>query len=491
MKTGTMQEKRRYSTRLGTAFRLLCIAVLIFSAGCQRNLTTISSTTPEQAPENSVVAPATLSDDAGHPVYQNLRNPTVVFTFYSNRQFQPFWLEKNELSKKAKAMMDQISSARRYGFLPQNYHAREIGQSAIAADQLTLMRVDVLLTDAFLSMAKDLNNGRSNRRENARADSIKVVNLIDSLSILSVDAVLEAQEPIFDEYKKLKMALNDILDSAASDNQTLLLKGVTRDSSEIFRIVQAIEVNLERWRMETASLDGTYAWVNIPAYMMYVMENDKIALESRVIVGKRGNETPRFSSDIECFTVFPYWYVPRKISVQEYLPIIRKDTTFLSRNNFDVLDRSGKIQDHSLIDWRKLTPGNFPYTLRQREGKENSLGVLKFVFDNPYAVFVHDTNAKRLFKNTMRALSHGCIRMEKAYEFAHYLVSARSKITNEMLDKYLKTDKKATVSLVPSVPIHIRYFTCDVRNEKLTLYEDIYREDRKLILKLYNDEEFY
>ena len=91
----------------------------------------------------------------------------------------------------------------------------------------------------------------------------------------------------------------------------------------------------------------------------------------------------------------------------------------------------------------------------------------------------------------MRALSHGCVRMEKAYEFAHYLVSERSKITNETLDKYLKTDKKATVNLIPSVPIHIRYFTCDVRNEKLMLYEDIYRLDRKLILKLYNDEEFY
>jgi murein L,D-transpeptidase YcbB/YkuD len=340
-------------------------------------------------------------------------------------------------------------------------------------------------------MAKDLKNGRSNTRENAVADSLRVVNLTDSLSILSVEAVLQAQEPIFDEYKNLKIALNNILDSVASDSQSLLLNGITRDSSQVFQIVQAIEVNLERWRMESASLDGTYAWVNIPAYMMYVIENDKIALESRVIVGKRGNETPRFSSDIECFTVFPYWYVPRKISVQEYLPTIRKDTTFLSRNNFDVLDRSGKIQDHSLIDWKKLTPNNFPYTLRQREGKENSLGVLKFVFDNPYAVFVHDTNAKRLFKNKMRALSHGCIRMEKAYEFAHYLVSERSKITNETLDRYLKTEKKATVSLIPSVPIHIRYFTCEVRNEKLMLYEDIYREDRKLILKLYGDEEVY
>lgn len=488
-----MQERIRYSTTLGIAFRLLCIVALIFTAGCQRKLTITSSTTPESAPEISAVVLATLPDEFSHPVYQNLRNATVVFAFYSNRQFQPFWLEEeeNKLSKKAKAMMDKISSARTYGLLPQNYHAGEIGQSAVAADQMKLMRLDVILTDAFLSMAKDLNNGRSNNKENSKADSLKVVNLTDSLSILSVQAVLEAQEPTFEGYKKLKIALNNILDSVASDNQSLLLNGITRDSSEVHRIVQAIEVNLERWRMETASLVGTYAWVNVPAFVMYVVEDDKVALESRVIVGKRGNETPRFSSDIECFTVFPYWYVPRKISVQEYLPIIRKDTTFLSRNNFDVLDRSGNIQDHSLIDWKKLTPSNFPYSLRQREGKENSLGVLKFVFDNPYAVFVHDTNAKMLFKNKMRALSHGCIRMEKAYEFAQYLVSKRSRITNETLDRYLKTDKKATVNLISSVPIHIRYFTCEAKDEKLVLYEDIYREDEKLILKLYSDEELY
>ena len=153
-----------------------------------------------------------------------------------------------------------------------------------------------------------------------------------------------------------------------------------------------------------------------------------------------------------------------------------------------MLDRTGKVQDPSTIDWKQLTPNNFPYTLRQREGKENSLGVLKFVFDNPYAVYVHDTNAKRLFNNKMRALSHGCIRLEKAYEFAHYLIDGRSKISSETLDKYLKTERKATVNLTPSVPIHIRYYTCEMKDGKLLIYDDIYRQDQKLIAKLYPEQ---
>ena len=477
--------KTSHINRLTKQFWLQGILLLIIAAGCQQKLTTHSVEGNNEV--TAFFVPALVPDSFSDELYQNLRHGKALFAFYDNRNFKPLWLENNKPTEKAKSMLDVINSARRYGLLPQDYHARELMQNVDLGDVKSMLRMELLLTDAFLSMAKDLKNGRLTRQPDFAPDSLKVTNLSDSIAILSVKEVVEAHEPATIGYRNLKLALNNILDTAAAHDQSLLLSGITHDSNEVHRKVRTIEVNLERWRTESASIEGTFAWVNIPAYMFYVVEDDNVVLESRVIVGKRSNETPRFSSNIECFTVFPYRYVPRKISVQEYLPALKRDTTFLTRNNFDVLDRNGKVQDPSTIDWKKLTAKNFPYTLRQREGKENSLGVLKFVFDNPYAVFVHDTNAKRLFNNKMRALSHGCIRLEKAYEFAHYLIDGRSKITKEMLDKYLKTEKKATINLTPSVPIHIRYYTCEVKDGKLLVYDDVYKLDRELIAKLYAD----
>jgi L,D-transpeptidase YcbB len=179
--------------------------------------------------------------------------------------------------------------------------------------------------------------------------------------------------------------------------------------------------------------------------------------------------------------------VPRKITVNEYLPIIKKDSNFITRNNFDVLDRNGRIQDLSAIDWKKYNRNNFPFTLRQREGTENSLGILKFIFDNPFAVFLHDTNAKRLFKNKKRAFSHGCIRLEKAYEFSHYLIGGnRTKLSPKTLDKYMGEKKRVTINLSHPVPIYIRYLTCDVKNNELLFFDDVYKKDKALIHTLYH-----
>jgi len=125
--------------------------------------------------------------------------------------------------------------------------------------------------------------------------------------------------------------------------------------------------------------------------------------------------------------------------------------------------------------------------LRQREGTENSLGIVKFIFDNPYAVFLHDTNAKRLFKSQKRAFSHGCIRLETAYEFSHYLIGGnRSKISPKTLDKYMGEKKRVTISLSHPVPIHIRYLTCDVRNNELLFFDDVYHKDDIVIHALYH-----
>ncbi len=135
---------------------------------------------------------------------------------------------------------------------------------------------------------------------------------------------------------------------------------------------------------------------------------------------------------------------------------------------------------HDTLNWMSYNKNNFPFTMRQREGDGNSLGLIKFVFDNPYAVYLHDTNAKGLFKNKRRAYSHGCIRMEKSKELATYLIPAPGRI-----DKILKLRLRQTLNVDRPIPILVRYFTCDSVNGAVNYYDDIYKKDRAIINYLY------
>jgi L,D-transpeptidase YcbB len=194
-------------------------------------------------------------------------------------------------------------------------------------------------------------------------------------------------------------------------------------------------------------------------------------------VGAIESPTPPITSVIECFTIYPYWYVPRKIAAEEYLPVIQKDTSFLTRNNFDVLDRKGRVLNQDSINWLKFHKNYFPVVLRQREGDENSLGIIKFLFDNPYAVYLHDTNAKRLFKSTRRAFSHGCIRMERAIDLAHLLVMGCLKKKSRVVENVLSAKQRQTFNLSVPIPVYIRYFTAEVVEGVFHQYEDIYGRD--------------
>jgi L,D-transpeptidase YcbB len=466
------------------------LIVFVLMLGCHRPPTTslVESKIPAQY---AVFEPIQIPNDSSLEVYKKLRYSDAVFGFYKGRRFKPFWLENNTRSALADSMIMMIKSSRRFGLLPKRYHFQEVPELILEPmNHIKMARLDIVLTDAFLTMMRDLRHGcLTSSLYSSTGASTQLIFLTESLNPSDIRNVISFQEPRHQEYRSLKNALNIILDTVNRTDYNLLMYGITLDSVNVHRKIQRIEVNLERWRQEKEMADSIYVWVNVPAYMFYVLEDENVVMESRVIVGAVDTPTPVFSSKIECFTIFPYWYVPRKITVNEYLPIIKKDSTFITRNNFDVLDNNGKIQKPSSIEWKKYNRNNFPFTLRQREGTENSLGIVKFMFDNPYAVFLHDTNAKRLFKTQKRALSHGCIRLEKANEFSHYLIGGnRTKLSPKALDKYMLEKKRVTINLSHAVPIYIRYLTCAVKDNQLLFFDDVYKKDKELVHALYHQD---
>jgi murein L,D-transpeptidase YcbB/YkuD len=432
--------------------------------------------------------PILLPRDSAHQVYTGLFQRQSVLTFYERNGYLPVWLAGDEFSAKADTFVTILRTSRRYGLLPQHYHIPELLiLYKHRQDTVAQRRLDVLLTDAFFQFVSDVEVGRTA----TTLDENRMFAALRLLNDQNVRRVIEEHEPAQRPYSDLKTALHTLLDTVSQTERIALMEGSTSDTLAANKIIQYIAVNMERWRHDTINFGNPYIWINIPAFELRVMDGNHAVLESRIIVGKRETPTPVLSSHIDCFTIYPFWNVPRTITVNEFLPEIQKDSLFLSRNRFDVLDKKGNMVEPSTINWQQYTKRNFPFMLRQREGTDNSLGIIKFSFDNPYAVYLHDTNARKLFNNSVRAYSHGCIRMEKSVELARYLFERSGEEHSHTIDRYIQLEKKRTFNVVPAVPIHVRYYTCEVVAGELKLYQDLYGLDKSLLKKLYKPAESF
>jgi L,D-transpeptidase YcbB len=145
------------------------------------------------------------------------------------------------------------------------------------------------------------------------------------------------------------------------------------------------------------------------------------------------------------------------------------------------VDHRGNVVRADSIDWSKLSRKYFPYVLRQMDGLDNSLGILKFNFQNKFSVYLHDTNNRSLFSNSNRALSHGCVRVQAWDSLTMYMI--RNDPRPEMRDSvraWLDNEEQRVYSMTNRLPIYIRYFTAEMRGGRLQFYEDVYGEDKTL-----------
>ncbi|HEY9489218.1 MAG TPA: L,D-transpeptidase family protein [Chryseosolibacter sp.] len=466
---------------------VLALVVALFTYGCQTRMTKIGQVNERlEVPgfESKAEAVFEMPSDSIDPVYEGIEE--AVFGFYRDFDFRMVWSDRGSLNPLGDSLVSFIRNIRYYGLLPTSYR---LAQIQAVHRNLTLkesmLRREALLTDAFLKISKHLQDGRLPEARQVQADYMSPLHRI--LASESVRSVFASLEPPFKEYHALKNALRVAIDSLPTDIRPAVLSNLFVPESAEYRRVQTIEINVERWRQETDFSQKRSILVNIPAFMLYVFANDAVIFESKTIVGARETPTPELNGTIECFVTYPYWHVPKSIATREYFHVIQKDTAFLSKNNFDVLDRRGNLLNADSIDWSKFSKDYFPVVLRQREGTGNALGIIKFIFDNPHGVLLHDTNAKRLFRSNVRAFSHGCIRMEKANELAHYLVTTDVAKKSLLIERYLTEKVRHTVNLQEPMPIHVRYFTCWADDNVVRYFPDVYAKDQAMIEALYGN----
>lgn len=187
-----------------------------------------------------------------------------------------------------------------------------------------------------------------------------------------------------------------------------------------------LRANMERYRWKRSkAMHDKHIEVNVASASLVASQKDSLPLIMRVCVGSPGNKTPLLQSDINYLNLNPVWNVPTSIAQKEVAVLQKKDPTYIRRNNMK-LYKNGKEVDSSTIDWNEVSPSKFSYIVRQSPGGGNSLGLVKFMFNNAHSVYLHDTPAKSRFSRKNRAISHGCVRLQKPFELAFFCMSATS-----------------------------------------------------------------
>jgi murein L,D-transpeptidase YcbB/YkuD len=245
-----------------------------------------------------------------------------------------------------------------------------------------------------------------------------------------------------------------------------------------------IELNMERLRWLPQNLGSRYILVNVANFELYVAENNQTLMSMRVIVGKPYWNTPVFTAEMTYLVLNPHWNIPQTIFAEEKLPKIKKDPEYFSKDRIRVLKGwSPKAQeiDPTTIDWSKVTEQNFNYRLRQEPGTGNPLGQIKFMFPNPYHVYLHDTPQKSLFSRTDRNLSHGCIRIEKPLDLAEYVLHLSPAWTPRKIRTAINKGATKSVGLPEPIPVYLVYFTAWVEEDSsIEFRNDIYGRDEAL-----------
>lgn len=245
--------------------------------------------------------------------------------------------------------------------------------------------------------------------------------------------------------------------------------------------VDQLRLSLERGRWIFQNLKDEYVLVNIAGARTYLVKSEGTVWTTRSITGSQYRKTPVFRDEIRYMEFNPTWTVPNSIFRKDKLARIRKDPGYLARNNYVVKARDGSILPVSSVDWSASNPA---VTLVQQPGPSNALGLVKFMFPNDYAVYLHDTNDHSLFDRNERNLSSGCVRLEYPFEFASLLMEGDPEWNSARMQAILDSKKTTRVNLPTPMPVLLTYWTAWVEDGLVHFRQDTYERDTRILAAL-------
>lgn len=244
--------------------------------------------------------------------------------------------------------------------------------------------------------------------------------------------------------------------------------------------MQQILINLERLRWVEDSDTGKHIVINIPRYKLYAYHNDTLDWECNVVVGTTRTKTSIFNGNIRYVVLNPYWNVPNSILFNEIIPAYRKDKNYFVKHNMEVLLGKSSVNPAD-IKWSDFNEKNCPYMVRQLPGKDNPLGVVKFLFPNTYNIYLHDSPAKQYFDRQNRTFSHGCIRVGEPLVLMQWVLQDEKQITPDRIQSIFETGKETYLNLKQGIPVTIAYYTAWIdENGYINYTDDVYKLDEAM-----------
>lgn len=461
--------------------------------------------------------------------------------FYNHRNYQFAWFTEDGLAEQARAFWNLheqfVDYSRDSSFVDQRLHV--VMDTLMASDSLVplpgmdIRGVELQLTRHFFVYAQYAYGGKVDPEElqwYIPRKKVDAVALLDSL-VARKGRNLEEWEPVNRAYRRLKdklLLLYDVqkkggwgvlhLDrrryeqgdsgrfvaalkkrlAASGDLEptdttrvfTAATKRAVKQAQRRFGIkedgivgkevvsvlnvplerrIEQVLINLERMRWLPPGAGGKGLLANIPDFRLHVFDTSGKVMDMKIVVGKAGTNTVVFNGQLKYVVFAPYWNVPPSIVRKEVLPAMQRRPGYLARNNMEITGREAGLP-----------------VIRQKPGPDNALGLVKFLFPNNYHIYFHDTPAKTLFEQEKRMFSHGCIRLEKPFELARWLLKDRPEWTDEAMLEAMHGEKEKWVTLAQPVPVFVSYFTAWVDREGLLHFrEDVYGHDQRMAMRMF------
>lgn len=468
-----------------------------------------------------------------------LNSSSELRLFYQQLDYHPLWTDNGILTSLAEQLIHAIAKAPLHALSSERYHSEAFSSFVAGQKIVDSAKLDVLLSDAFITYKAHLSNGIVNPKEqfplwnkpprdidyislyrHARAsndiatvlvvndpdyqvlqqayaqglkdsqessftpipaNSLKVGQVGQAVRILRQRLGLDDSVDVYDE--PLKQAVKDYQkDNGLAADGIAGRRTLARLNQSPADNLELLAINMERHRWGQVPT-GTYIQVNIPAYKMAVRNGEQYLFESNVIVGRPSRQTPVFTDTMENVVLAPYWNVPKTIFKEDKLPALRRNPNALGSNMQVIHSATGKVVNPASVNWAS---GGQGYRLRQKPGARNALGRMKFLFPNRHAIYLHDTPNRKLFNRSKRDLSSGCIRVERAEDLAVFLLDEmnydRTRIQKE---SRRSSEKWIQLENNKRYPIYLDYFTAWVDSHRVVHYSrDIYGHD-KTLKKLY------
>ena len=461
---------------------------------------------PAPAEVDPIITAARRSLDAIAGQNSNREDRAALAAFYAGGDGSPVWVSSTGLTAKGKRLVAEMKRANDWGLDAAAFEVPPAPASGASPDVLADQEIRIGL--AALKYARHARGGRADPQSISKLidfqpRTYEPRSVIEALAASDEpDGYLKGLHPQHSGFQKLRKALvaarkGDVVVPDEQPEEKSQEKGRSKTgrapaparTHASADVIQRIVVNMERWRWMPDNMGKFYVWDNVPEQVTRVIHDGKAVLTEKIVVGKPNTQTPEFSAPMKFVIFHPSWGVPEGIKTNELAPLLRRASSnngFFSgsdgasralRRHELVVMQNGRQVNPDSVNWSSVDVRQFQFT--QPPSAKNVLGVVKFRFPNRHDVYMHDTPERHLFGSSVRAFSHGCMRVQNPIHLAEVILAYDKGWSTEKVNAMSRGGNEVTLD--KNVPVHITYFTAAVDYEgKLKLFGDIYGKDARV-----------